>query len=325
MGELDPGFLSHGASIQLKNSVETARHFSVSDGALISSDRAVVRSPLTVDARMRHQRDTGYKNMLAPVRDPTHHDVVKAHRGRQVRHPRSPSHPEKKRSKWGTPNTPQSNDAHSSRPAPSPNSPQVQARSSPSPPRSPSPPPAPSTRPTSPVDRDEDNDRTLAHSDSDDREYDDDTKPSIVDDLAWGRCVGAGTFGRVSFATHLPTGTPCAVKTLRKSEILRTGQLDHVRSEKAVLEAINHPLIVRLLGAAQDTHSIHLVMEFAGGGEMFGHLRREGRFSEDRARFYASEIACAISHLHRRGVAYRDLKPENGKSSSYFSYGQLVY
>lgn len=116
MGEFDPGFLSHGASIQLKNSVETARHFSVSDGALISSDRAVVRSPLTVDARMRHQRDTGYKNMLAPVRDPTHHDVVKAHRGRQVRHPRSPSHPEKKRSKWGTPNTPQSNDAHSSRP-----------------------------------------------------------------------------------------------------------------------------------------------------------------------------------------------------------------
>ena len=116
MGEFDPGFLSHGASIQLKNSVETARHFSVSDGALISSDRAVVRSPLTVDARMRHQRDTGYKNMLAPVRDHTHHDVVKAHRGRQVRHPRSPSHPEKKRSKWGTPNTPQSNDAHSSRP-----------------------------------------------------------------------------------------------------------------------------------------------------------------------------------------------------------------
>lgn len=312
MGELDPSFLSHGASIQLKNSVETARHFSVSDGALISSDRAVVRSPLTVDTRMRHQRDTGYKNMLAPVRDPTHHDVVKAHRGRQVRHPRSPSHPEKKRSKCGCQTRRSQTTPAPYLPRPSPQSPQVQARSSPSPPRSPSPPPAPSTRPHSPVDRDEDNDRTLAHSDSDsdDQEY----KPSIVDDLAWGRCVGAGTFGRVSFATHLPTGTPCAVKTLRKSEILRTGQLDHVRSEKAVLEAIDHPLIVRLLGAAQDTDCIHLVMEFAGGGEMFGHLRREGRFSESRARFYASEIACAISHLHRRGVAYRDLKPENGKS-----------
>ena len=261
---------------------------------------------------MRHQRDTGYKNMLAPVRDPTHHDVVKSHRGRQVRHPRSPSHPEKKRSKCGCQTRRSQTTPAPYLPRPSPQSPQVQARSSPSPPRSPSPPPAPSTRPHSPVDRDEDNDRTLAHSDSDsdDQEY----KPSIVDDLAWGRCVGAGTFGRVSFATHLPTGTPCAVKTLRKSEILRTGQLDHVRSEKAVLEAIDHPLIVRLLGAAQDTHSIHLVMEFAGGGEMFGHLRREGRFSEDRARFYASEIACAISHLHRRGVAYRDLKPENGKS-----------
>ena len=142
MGELDPSFLSHGASIQLKNSVETARHFSVSDGALISSDRAVVRSPLTVDTRMRHQRDTGYKNMLAPVRDPTHHDVDKSHRGRQVRHPRSPSHPEKKRSKCGCQTRRSQTTPAPYLPRPSPQSPQVQARSSPSPPRSPSPPPA---------------------------------------------------------------------------------------------------------------------------------------------------------------------------------------
>ena len=134
----------------------------------------------------------------------------------------------------------------------------------------------------------------------------------MMDQLAWGRCIGAGTFGRVSFATHLPTGTPCAVKTLLKSEILRTGQLTHAKSELSTLAAVSHPLIVSLLGWAQDPHAVHLVMTFAHGGELFTHLRACGRFDEDRARHCASEIACALFHLHSvHAVAYRDLKPEN--------------
>ncbi len=40
-------------------------------------------------------------------------------------------------------------------------------------------------------------------------------------------------------------------------------------------------------------------------------LLKEGRFPENRVRFYAAQITSAISHLHSLGVVYRDLKPEN--------------
>ena len=46
-------------------------------------------------------------------------------------------------------------------------------------------------------------------------------------------------------------------------------------------------------------------------GELFYHLTREKRFTEDRVRFYAAEIVAAIEYLHDAGVIYRDLKPEN--------------
>ena len=49
-------------------------------------------------------------------------------------------------------------------------------------------------------------------------------------------------------------------------------------------------------------------MECVNGGELFFHLNREKRFSEDRTRFYIAEISCVIGYLHSRKIIYRDVK-----------------
>ncbi len=61
--------------------------------------------------------------------------------------------------------------------------------------------------------------------------------------------LGTGTFGRVRLVKRRdsPDGEePLALKCLKKSEIIRLKQIEHVKSEKAILESIQHPFIVNL-------------------------------------------------------------------------------
>ena len=88
-------------------------------------------------------------------------------------------------------------------------------------------------------------------------------------------------------------------------------QVDHVKTEKKILEELNHPFIVNLFGAFQDDKNLYLLLEYVIGGEFFSHLRKAGRFPNDTAKFYAAQITLVFEHLHSMMILYRDLKPEN--------------
>ena len=93
-----------------------------------------------------------------------------------------------------------------------------------------------------------------------------------------------------------------------QTEIIRLKQVDHIMSEKAILAAINHPMIISLYGTSQDDLHLYMYMEFVSGGELFSHLRRAGRFTNDTGKFFAASIVLALQHLHALDIVYRDLK-----------------
>lgn len=110
---------------------------------------------------------------------------------------------------------------------------------------------------------------------------------------------------------HKATEAHYALKILKKTEIIRLKQVDHIRSEVTLLKLIKHPFVVNLMGHFQDETRLYMVLEFVRGGELFSHLRREGRFFNDHARYYAEQVLLAFAHMHEHNVVYRDLKPEN--------------
>ncbi|KAI9325783.1 camp-dependent protein kinase [Zopfochytrium polystomum] len=125
------------------------------------------------------------------------------------------------------------------------------------------------------------------------------------------KTLGTGTFGRVYLAKFRNTDQFYAMKSLKKAEVVKLKQVEHINSEKQILAQINFPFIVNLLCTFQDEKTIFMLLEYVVGGELFSHLRRAGRFSNDMTRFYAAEILLALEYLHSMDIIYRDLKPEN--------------
>jgi protein kinase A/protein kinase X len=134
-----------------------------------------------------------------------------------------------------------------------------------------------------------------------------------ISDFDISTTLGTGTFGRVRIAKLKddPNQTVYALKMLKKTEIIRLNQVEHIKSERCILEEINHPFLVKLVASFQDQRYVYMLFEYISGGELFSRLRKDGRFSNDVSLFYACEIFLAIQYLHQRNVVYRDLKPEN--------------
>ncbi|KAK5663919.1 hypothetical protein OQA88_130 [Cercophora sp. LCS_1] len=127
-----------------------------------------------------------------------------------------------------------------------------------------------------------------------------------------GRPLGKGKFGRVYLARERSSNFICALKVLYKSELQHgSGVEKQVRREIEIQSNLRHPNILKLYGHFHDSKRIFLILEFAGKGELYKHLRKENRFPEWKAAQYIAQMASALRYLHRKHVIHRDIKPEN--------------
>lgn len=126
-----------------------------------------------------------------------------------------------------------------------------------------------------------------------------------------GKPLGKGKFGRVYLAKEKSSGFVCALKVLHKSEIQQGKVEKQVRREIEIQSHLAHPNILRLFGHFHDAKRVFLILEFAGQGELYKHLRKEQRFPEWKAAQYIAQMAAALKYLHKKHVMHRDIKPEN--------------
>jgi tRNA A-37 threonylcarbamoyl transferase component Bud32 len=140
-----------------------------------------------------------------------------------------------------------------------------------------------------------------------------------LQDIEFGRIIGRGLMGTARVCKIKNQQKYFVMKSLRKDYIVKHNDQRHVNNEKEILTLMllhsqSNPasnFCVKLFGTFQDRNHIYFGLEYVPGGELFHRLGKKTSFPPAVAKFYATEIFCALDYIHSIGYVYRDLKPEN--------------
>jgi MAP kinase interacting serine/threonine kinase len=125
-----------------------------------------------------------------------------------------------------------------------------------------------------------------------------------------GEVLGQGSYGKVEECANILTNAKYAVKIISKSNV-------HFSRPKMLKEIELYflcqgvPEIIQLIEYFEEPQFFYLVFEKAKGGPLLSQIQRRVHFTEREAAAIIRDLAAALSHLHSRGIAHRDVKPEN--------------
>ena len=130
----------------------------------------------------------------------------------------------------------------------------------------------------------------------------------VVEGGGW---LGGGASANVFLAVNEYTMDRVAIKCIDRFVIEQNGRKRELLvRELNIATKLKHPNIINLMEVVFDEHYVHLIMELAAGGELYGSVK-DGAFPESRAQVVFHQIVSALAYCHGNGVCHRDLKLEN--------------
>ena len=110
--------------------------------------------------------------------------------------------------------------------------------------------------------------------------------------------LGAGAFGSVKLGLHRKTKMPCAIKIIRKANLMKHEVYQQLNTQELeVLELTQHPNITRIFELLEDSKHYYIVMEVITGGNLLDKITRMQMFTERQAAGVIKQLLLALNYM----------------------------
>ena len=89
-----------------------------------------------------------------------------------------------------------------------------------------------------------------------------------------------------------------AMKEMSKAKIIDKRSEKSVKSERTLLQKINHPFIINMHYSFQDKDNLYLVMDLLTGGDLRYHICKNRKFTENQSKFFIACIILSLEFIH---------------------------
>eukprot|EP01124_Arcella_intermedia_P013067 TRINITY_DN1946_c0_g1_i1.p1 TRINITY_DN1946_c0_g1~~TRINITY_DN1946_c0_g1_i1.p1 ORF type:complete len:558 (+),score=107.78 TRINITY_DN1946_c0_g1_i1:57-1730(+) len=125
-------------------------------------------------------------------------------------------------------------------------------------------------------------------------------------ELKMGKIIGSGSFSIVYEGTW--KDSPVAIKVIKGAETNK----EYMLEECSIMIKLNHPNIVKFLGASLDPYRLLIVTEYLDRGSLSKLITSKSmKYDVEHIRCFLLDTANGMHYLHKRNIIHRDLKPGN--------------
>ncbi len=149
-----------------------------------------------------------------------------------------------------------------------------------------------------------------------------------LEDFKIIKIVGRGTLGKVYLVQYKNTNQYYTMKSIKIDYLQNPYEIINDIVDKKILNNLSYPFLVGVNLCFETEERIYFIMNLIKGKSLYSYLKEKNaeketinkdkdrellskNLEEDQVKFYAGILGLTIDFLHKKGIGYRDIRPDD--------------